>query len=85
MESIKFGEEVKGECGVCGGEIREKIVELYEALSSDVYGPGSKMKNIGEGTDGLVCAKCGIKYEFVPSAKAMFDVAASRLALSKIA
>lgn len=65
---IKFGDEVKGECGSCGGEIREKIVALFEAPMPDVYGPGSKPESIGEGVDGLVCTKCGIKYEFVPPA-----------------
>ena len=34
---IKFDEEVKGVCSVCFGEIKEKIISLFEI--KDVYGP----------------------------------------------
>ena len=76
---IKFSDEAKGTCGVCGGEIKEKIVALLEAPMPHVYGPGSKPEIIGEGTDGLVCARCGIKYEFAPSVDILSGIAFSKM------
>jgi len=67
MKKLKFGKKIMGVCVVCGGEIKEKIVPLFE--HQNVYGPGSKPEDIGESADGLVCTECGIKYEFVPSQK----------------
>jgi len=54
----------EGKCGVCQGEIVEKVVSEHMP-GPVIYGPGSRGQ-IRDVSKGYHCVECGLKYEFVP-------------------